>query len=80
VIASSDPSIDEAAGGAAQRFDPHDSGALAAAMRGVLGAESACATLITAGRAFAQTRKWQAAGTAYAGAIEDTLATRPRSL
>ncbi len=53
---------------------------VAAALRGVLRAESACATLITVGRAFAQTRKWQAAGTAFAGAIEDTIATRPRSL
>ncbi len=80
VIASSDPSIDEATGGAAQRFDPHDSRALADAMRDVLGSETARAAGITAGRAFAPTRTWQAAGTAFAGAIEDTIATRPRSL
>ncbi len=80
VIASSDPSIDEAAGGAAQRFDPHDSRALADAMRGVLGSETVRVAGIRVGRAFAPTRTWQAAGTAFAGAIEDIIATRPRSL
>ena len=46
VLASSDPSIDEAAGGAAVRFDPRNATGLAGALERVLGSTSAQQDLI----------------------------------
>jgi glycosyltransferase involved in cell wall biosynthesis len=74
VIASSDPSIDEAAGGAAMRFDPRDARALADALAKVLRSEGELRRLTAAGRAFAETRRWSASGSAFAEALETTLA------
>jgi glycosyltransferase involved in cell wall biosynthesis len=74
VIASSDPSIDEATGGAAVRFDPRDAAALADAFGRLVRSESDRTRLIVAGRAFAEMRRWCASGTAFAEALERTLA------
>ena len=74
VIASSDPSIDEAAGGAALRFPPRDHGALADALGKVLRSDAERRRLIAAGRAFAETRRWAASGRAFADALERTRA------
>jgi glycosyltransferase involved in cell wall biosynthesis len=74
VIASSDPSIDEAAGGAAMRFDPRDARALADALAKVLRSDGERRRLTAAGRAFAETRRWGASGLAFAEALEATLA------
>jgi glycosyltransferase involved in cell wall biosynthesis len=74
VIASSDPSIDEAAGGTAMRFDPRDAHALADALGKVLRSEGERRRLTAAGRAFAETRRWGASGLAFAEALETTLA------
>ena len=74
VIASSDPSIDEAAGGAAVRFDPRDAAALASAIDQVVRSAKDRDRLVAAGRAFAETRRWSASGTAFAEALERTLA------
>jgi glycosyltransferase involved in cell wall biosynthesis len=74
VIASNDPSIDEATGGAAVRFDPRDAAALADSLGKLVRSESDRMRLIVAGRAFAETRRWSASGTAFADALERTLA------
>ena len=74
VIASSDPSIDEAAGGAAMRFDPRDARALADALAKVLRSDEERRRLTAAGRAFAEARHWSASGLAFAEALEATLA------
>ena len=74
VIASSDPSIDEAAGGAAMRFDPRDARALADALAKVLRSDGELRRLTAAGRAFAETRRWGASGLAFVEALEATLA------
>ncbi len=74
VIASSDPSIGEATGGAAVRSDPRDAAALADALAKLVRSESDQRRLIAAGRAFAETRRWSASGTAFADALERTLA------
>ena len=74
VLASSDPSIDEAAGGAAVRFDPGDAPRLAEALAKVLRSDSERSRLILAGMAFAETRHWAATGVAFAAALEQTLA------
>jgi alpha-1,3-rhamnosyl/mannosyltransferase len=74
VIASSDPSIDEAAGGAAVRFDPRDAAALADSLGKLVRSESDRTRLIVAGRAFAETRRWSASGTAFEDALKRTLA------
>jgi glycosyltransferase involved in cell wall biosynthesis len=74
VVASGDPSIDEAAGGAAMRFDPHDARALADALAKVLRSDGERRRLTAAGRAFAETRRWGASGLAFAEALEATLA------
>jgi glycosyltransferase involved in cell wall biosynthesis len=74
VIASSDPSIDEAAGGAAVRFDPRDALALAESLSKVLRSDGERRRLTAAGRAFAETRRWSASGSAFAEAFETTLA------
>jgi hypothetical protein len=74
VIASNDPSIDEATGGAAVRFDPRDAAALAKLLGKVVRSESDRMRLIVAGRAFAETRRWSASGTAFSDALERTLA------
>ncbi len=74
VLASSDPSIDEAAGGAAMRFDPCDTRALADALATVLRSDGERRRLTSAGRAFAETRHWTASGLAFAEALEATLA------
>ena len=73
-IASSDPSIDEAAGGAAMRFDPRDARALADALAKVLRSDGERRRLTAAGRAFAETRRWGASGLAFAEALDATLA------
>ena len=73
-IASSDPSIDEAAGGAAMRFDPRDARALADALAKVLRSDGELRRLTAAGRAFAETRRWGASGLAFVEALEATLA------
>ena len=74
VIASSAPSIDEAAGGAAVRFEPRDVRALADAMAKILHSEGERRRLVEAGRAFAETRRWEASGSAFVKALEATLA------
>jgi glycosyltransferase involved in cell wall biosynthesis len=74
VIASNDPSIDEATGGAAVRFDPRDAAALAKSLGKLVRSESDRGRLIAAGRAFGDTRRWSASGTAFADALERTLA------
>jgi glycosyltransferase involved in cell wall biosynthesis len=74
VIASSNPSIDEATGGAAARFDPRDAGALADVLGTLVRSDSDRHRRISAGRAFAETRRWSASGTAFADALEQTLA------
>ena len=74
VVASSAASIDEATGGAALRFDPRDAQALAGALAKVLGADAEQHRLVAAGRAFAETRRWDASGMAFADALETTLA------
>lgn len=74
VVASSAASIDEAAGGAAVRFDPRDAQALAGALAKVLRADAEQHRLVAAARAFAETRRWDASGMAFAEALETTLA------
>ena len=74
VLASSDPSIDEAAGGAAVRFDPRNPTELAGALERVLGSTSTQQDLIRRGREHAATCGWAASGEAFAVAIEETLA------
>ena len=74
VIASGDPSIDEAAGGAAIRFDPRDARALGDALAKVLRSDGERRRLTAAGRAFAETRHWGSSGLAFAEALEATLA------
>ena len=74
VLASSDPSIDEAAGGAAIRFDPRDASGLGDALSNVLRSNGERHHLITAGRAFAETRRWSVSGTAFAEVLQATLA------
>jgi glycosyltransferase involved in cell wall biosynthesis len=74
VLASSDPSIDEAAGGAAVRFDPRNPTALAGALERVLGSTSTQQDLIRRGREHAAGCGWAASGEAFAVLIEQTLA------
>jgi len=74
VLASSDPSIDEAAGGAALRFDPRNPTELAGALERVLGSTSAQQGLIRRGCEHAIKCGWGASGEAFALAIEQTLA------
>ena len=74
VVASSAASIDEAAGGAAVRFDPRDAQALAGGLAKVLRSGAEQHRLVAAGRAFAETRRWDASGMAFADALETTLA------
>ncbi len=74
VIASSDPSIDEATGGAAVRFDPRDAATLADALGKLVRSESDRRRLVAAGKTFAETRRWSAAGAAFADALERILA------
>ena len=74
VLASSDPSIDEAAGGAAVRFDPGNPTELAGALERLLGSTSTQQDLIKRGREHAATCGWTASGEAFAVAIEQTLA------
>ena len=74
VAASANPSLDEACGDAAARFDPLDVEAMAASINGVLGDASATADLITRGRTHAARFTWSAAGEAIAHAIEETVA------
>ena len=65
VVASSHPSIDEAAGDAAVRADPRDPEAIAAAIREALdrGGE-----LVARGRAHAESFTWESNGRAHLGA------------
>ena len=74
LLASSDASIDEAAGGAAMRFDPRDARALADALAKVLRSDGERRRLTAAGGAFAETRRWGASGLAFAEALDATLA------
>ena len=74
VLASSDPSIDEAAGGAAVRFDPRNPSELAGALERVLGSTTAQQDLIRRGHEHAAKCGWAASGEAFAVAIEETLA------
>jgi glycosyltransferase involved in cell wall biosynthesis len=74
VVASSDPSIDEAAGGAAVRFDPRSATELAGSLERVLSSTSTQHDLIRRGREHAGTCGWAASGEAFAVAIEQTLA------
>ncbi len=69
VIASSDPSINEAAGDAAVRFDPRDAGGLADALSKVLRSEGERRRLATAGRSFAESRGWSTSGESFAQAF-----------
>ncbi len=73
VAASANPSLDEACGGAAARFDPLDVEAMAASISGVLGDASAVEDLVDRGRAHAAQFTWSAAGEAIAQAIEETV-------
>jgi len=70
VVASSARSIDEAAGGVAYRFDPDSPQALAEALRAALRGGRDRDRVITAGRAFAETRRWSHTGGAIAAALE----------
>jgi len=70
VVASSAPSIDEAAGSAAYRVDPDSPQALADALRTALRPGREREHVIAAGRAFAETRRWAASGEAFAVALE----------
>jgi glycosyltransferase involved in cell wall biosynthesis len=74
VLASNDPSIDEAAGGAAVRFDPSNPTELADALERLLGSNSTQQDLIRRGREHAVRCGWAASGEAFAVAIEQTLA------
>ncbi len=74
VAASANPSLDEACGNAAARFDPLDVEAMAASISSVLGDASAADDLVTHGRAHAARFTWSAAGEAIAQAIEETVA------
>jgi glycosyltransferase involved in cell wall biosynthesis len=74
VAASANPSLDEACGNAAARFDPLDVEAMAARISSVLGDASAADDLVTHGRAHAARFTWSAAGEAIAQAIEETVA------
>jgi glycosyltransferase involved in cell wall biosynthesis len=78
VVASSAPSIDEACGGAAFRFDPDSSAALAEALRIAIRGGHDRDRLVEAGRRFAETRRWSVAGEAFARALEDAAAASPR--
>ena len=74
VLASNDPSIDEASGDAALRFDPHDARALAAQCEMLLRSDSLGADLVARGQAYAESCRWSASGEAFAQAIEQTIA------
>jgi glycosyltransferase involved in cell wall biosynthesis len=74
VLASNDPSIDEAAGGAAVRFDPWNPTELAGALERLLGSTSTQQDLIRRGHEHAATCGWASSGEAFAVAIEQTLA------
>ena len=69
VVASSAPSIDEAAGGAAFRVDPDSAQAFANALRTALRPGRERARMISAGRVFAETRRWDASGGQFADAV-----------
>lgn len=70
VAASAAPSLDDACGMAAARFDPLDSGAIAQAVADLLDGGSRVDELVAAGRAHAARFTWAAAGQSIAEAIE----------
>ena len=74
VLASSDPSIDEAVGGAAARFDPRNPVALAGSLEALLKSNPTQQDLIGRGRAHAATCNWASSGEAFAVAIEASVA------
>ncbi len=71
VACSADPSLDEAAGDAALRFEPRDAGAMAAALATVVADEAVRADLTARGRAHAATLTWDATAAALLTALED---------
>ena len=70
VVASSHPSMDEAAGSAAVRADPEDPAALAAAIAEALGRRE---ELVQLGLAHAAGFSWLAAGQTFLAAYEETV-------
>jgi len=70
VVASSHPSMDEAAGSAAVRADPEDPAALAAAIEEALGRRE---ELVQLGLAHAAGFSWLAAGQTFLTAYEETV-------
>ena len=69
VVASSHPSLDEAAGEAALRADPQDADALADALESAAFDEALRPRLIAAGRAHAATLTWERCGRAFVDAF-----------
>lgn len=76
VAASANPSLDEACGDAAERFDPLDVGEMAQAMGRALDDPVLREMLIARGRANAAQFTWEAAGEAIAAVIESAIASR----
>ncbi len=73
VAASANPSLDEACGEAAARFDPLDVEAMSASINGVLSDAQRAEAMISGGRTHAAGFTWTAAGERIAKAIEETV-------
>jgi glycosyltransferase involved in cell wall biosynthesis len=80
VAASAHPSLDEACGDAAERFDPLDVDAMARSIEGLLGSQDVRQRAINRGVAHAARFTWAAAGQSIASAIEDAVGTSTRSV
>jgi glycosyltransferase involved in cell wall biosynthesis len=80
VAASAHPSLDEACGNAAERFDPLDVDAMAQSIEGLLDSEDVRQRAIERGVVHARGFTWEAAGQAIASAIDDVVVASTRSV